>query len=465
MQGPLGGVRDHPGRLAYPRGIAVGALGQIYVANTGNDRVDVYDRGGNLQGFFGASGRAVGQFDAPVGVATDASGIRAVTDSVNGRIQLLAPDGAVIAQWGAPAPGQTLLPKPVAVAFDGGGNAYVLDQRRARILVFNRTTGTLARTIGAQGSGPGGLLTPSALAIDQGGTIWVADTGNQRVARFTLSGAPLPPIVDIGAVRGIAVTPDGSKVYTTDSAARIMAFSPDGSLLDEFGGRGRRSASSTPPPRSRSTPPATWIADRGNNRVQEFGPNGERLLTMGERGIGPGQFVHPTGVSVDCHGILTVTDTDNNRVQQFALAAPSVAPCGALPPVGNPPPPKLPTLPEPVGPQLTVRPLRRAGVITARSLPVRVGCDTGCAVTATATLTPRARPKKGRAVTVALGTVKQTIPAGESAIVRLTLSDARARRLRKALRGRRGLVARVALTATAAAGPPTVVDQRLTVSG
>jgi tripartite motif-containing protein 71 len=68
-------------------------------------------------------------------------------------------------------------------------------------------------------------------------------------------------------------------------------------------------------------------------------------------------------------------------------------------------------------------------------------------------------------VTIALGTVKQTIPAGESAIVRLKLTDAQARRLRKALRGRRGLVARVALTATAAAGPPTVFDQRLAVTG
>jgi len=465
-KGRWGAYGTTPGRLAYPRGIAVGAQGQIYVANTGNDRIDVFDRGGTLQGSFGASGRSVGQFDAPIGVATDASGIRAVTDSVNGRIQLLAPDGSVIAQWGAPAPGPTLLPKPVAVAFDGGGNAYVLDQRRARILVFSRTTGTLARTIGAQGSGPGRLLTPSALAIDQGGTISVADTGNQRVARFTLAGAPLPPIVDTGAVRGIAVTPDGSKVYTTDSAARIMAWSPGGGLLDQFGGRGRTLGKLDAPAQiALDAAGNLWVADRGNNRVQEFGPAGERLLTMGERGIGPGQFVHPTGVSVDCHGILTVTDTDNNRVQQFALAAPAVAPCGALPPVGNPPPPKLPTLPEPVGPQLTVRPLRRTGVITARSLPVRVGCDTGCTLTATATLTPRARPKKGRAVTVALGTVKQTIPAGESAIVRLKLSDARARRLRKALRGRQGLVARVALSATAAAGPPTVVDQRLTVSG
>jgi hypothetical protein len=268
-------------------------------------------------------------------------------------------------------------------------------------------------------------------------------------------------------VRGIAVTPDGGKIYTTDSASKIAVWSPAGELLDEFGGRGRALGKLEAPGQiALDAAGNLWVADRGNNRVQAFGPAGERLLTMGERGIGPGQFVHPTGVSVDCHGVLTVSDTDNNRVQQFTLAAPAVAPCSALPAPANPPAPQLPTLPGPVGPQLTVRPLRLSGLIAARNLPVRVGCDTGCTLTASAALTPRARPPKGRrAVTVALGAVKRTIPAGESAIVRLRLSSAGARRLRRALRGRRGLVARVQLTATAAAGPPTVVDRRLTVSG
>jgi DNA-binding beta-propeller fold protein YncE len=464
-KGRWGSYGTGAGQLAYPRGLAVGAQGQIYVANTGNDRIDVFDRGGTLQRSFGTSGRAVGQFDAPMGVASDSSGMRAVADSVNGRIQLLAPDGSIAAQWGAPAPGPTLLPKPVAVAFDGGGNAYVLDQRRARILVFNRTTGTLARTIGAQGSGPGKMLDPSALAIDQGGVISVADTGNRRIARFTLAGGALPPITDTAAVRGIAVTPDGGRIYTVDSASKITVWGPSGELLDEFGGRGRTLGKLESPGQiALDAGGNLWVADRGNNRVQRFGPAGERLGTMGVRGIGPGQFVHPTGVSIDCHGGLTVTDTDNNRVQQFALAAPAVAPCSALPPLGNPPAPKLPTLPAPVGPQLTVRPLRTVGVVVSRNLPVRVGCDTGCTLTATATLTPRARPPKGRkAVTVALKAAKRTIPAGESAIVRLTLSNSGAKRLRRALRGRRGLLARVQLTATAAAGPPTVVDQRLNV--
>jgi hypothetical protein len=68
-------------------------------------------------------------------------------------------------------------------------------------------------------------------------------------------------------------------------------------------------------------------------------------------------------------------------------------------------------------------------------------------------------------VTVALATVKRDIAAGESGVVRLALSDARAKRLRRALGGRRGLVARVQLTATAAAGEPTTIDRTLSVTG
>jgi tripartite motif-containing protein 71 len=265
----------------------------------------------------------------------------------------------------------------------------------------------------------------------------------------------------------VAVTPDGGRIYTTDSASLIRAWSPGGDLLDEFGGRGRGLGKLAAPGQiTLDTGGNLWVADRGNNRVQQFGPAGERLLAIGGRGVGLGQFVHPTGVSVDCRGTLTVTDSDNNRVQQFALVAPAVAPCVALPPLGNPPPPKLPTLPEPVGPQVAVRALRTTGVLTARNLPVRVGCDTACTLRATATLTPRARPRRGRrAVTVTLAQVTRDIAAGESGVIRLTVSRAQVRRLRRALRGRRGLVVRVQLTAAAAAGEPTTVERTLNVTG
>ena len=96
---------------------------------------------------------------------------------------------------------------------------------------------------------------------------------------------------------------------------------------------------------------------------------------------------------------------------------------------------------------------------------MRVGCDTACTVTATATLTPAAAPpRKGRRVTVALATVKLTIPAGESEIVRLTLSKANARRLGKALRGRRGLEVNVQIAAQATTGEPAQVTKRVSAT-
>jgi DNA-binding beta-propeller fold protein YncE len=455
-----------PGRLAYPRGIATDAQGNVYVTNTGNDRIDVFDRTGTLLRSFGTSGRAAGQFNAPLGVAADAAGVRAVADSVNGRLQLLNGDGTIASVWGSPNPGPTILPRPVAVAFDAGGNAYVLDQRRSRIVVFDRATGTPARTIGSEGSGPGQMSAPSALAVDGNGVISVADTGNTRIARFTTGGAYIGSTALDDDPRGIAVTPDGARTYVADRRNRITVFDSGGSRLDQFGGTGSNLGKLNAPGQIALDGAGNlWVADRGNNRVQEFGPAGERLLALGTRGSRAGQFVHPTGVAVDCNGLLTVTDAGNNRVQQFALAAPASTGCAALPPLGTPPAPKVPTLPAPDGPQLSVRVLRSKSLLTARTLPVRIGCDTTCSLTASGVLAPRAKPRRGhKLVSAALKAPATTVPAGQTKVVRLALSRRDAARLARALRGRRGLMATLSLSATAAVGEPTTVTQRLSAT-
>ncbi len=461
-----GSYGTRPGELAYPRAIAVDGAGTLYVTNTGNDRIDVFDRSGGLLRSFGISGRSNGQFNTPLGVGADGSGIRAVTDSVNGRVQLLNPDGSIATVWGSVAPGPTILRNPVAVAFDVAGNGYVLDKRRARILVFSRTTGLLVRTIGSQGSGPGKLLDPSALAITPGGTISVADTGNERVARFTIAGEYLGARTDVGPVVGIAVTPDGSRTYINDKRY-IRVLDANGEAITEFGGLGNKLGKLAAPAQIALDGAGNlWVADRGNNRVQQFGPDGERLLTLGTRGIGLGEFINPTGVSVDCRGTLTVTDTNNNRVQQFALAAPPAVACAALGPLGNPPAPRLPTLPLPLGPQVSVRVLRSNGLFASRVLPLRVGCDTVCTLTATGTVTERDKPRKRkRAVSVTLRPVETKVPAGETKVVRLTLSRAQVARLRKAMKRRRGLVVTLQVVATAAAGEPTAISRRLPAGG
>jgi hypothetical protein len=200
--------------------------------------------------------------------------------------------------------------------------------------------------------------------------------------------------------------------------------------------------------------------------VQRFGPDGQRLGTFGERGAGPGQFINPTGVSINCNGVLTVTDTKNNRVQQFALAAPAVAPCSTLGPLGNPPAPKLPTLPTPLGPQLSVRALRTSRLFDYRQLPLRVGCDTVCTLTATGTLTDRTKPRKRkRALSVSLRTTTIKLPAGDTKVIRLAASARSVARLRRAMKRRRGLAVTLQLVAAAEVGEPTVVSKRLTATG
>jgi hypothetical protein len=168
------------------------------------------------------------------------------------------------------------------------------------------------------------------------------------------------------------------------------------------------------------------------------------------------------GIAVDCHGLITVADTDNNRVQQFQGAAPGA--CAALPAVQSPPDPVLPTQPKPVPPELSVKPARTRGILGARELPLRVRCDVPCKVSISGRVLDRKTPKKGKRPSATVHFKAQSLPAGKLTTVRPTLSASDVRRLRKALKGRRGLVADLRVTASSADSAPTAVTTRYQVT-
>lgn len=454
-RGRWGSYGSKLGQLQYPRGLSVDSAGNTYVADPGGNRIDVFDVGGEPKGWFGSSGRVTGQFIRPLGVAADASGARAVADSVNGRVQLLRPDGGVIAAFGAPAPGPTLLPDPVSVAFDASALLYVLDQQRSRVLVFDRG-GTIIRTIGSRGTKPGQLLSPSAVAVSPQGIVYVADTGNGRIVRFRTSGAHLGSIGRLRNVRGVAVSADGSRVYASDAGTnRISVMTASGGDLAEIGVGDLRSPAEV----TLDGAGNVWVADRGNDRVVAYSPDGQRLGGFGTRGTGPGQFIEPTGISVDCNGLVTVAEADNNRIQQFQL--PPTAACAALPAITPPPNPILATQPDPVPPEVYLQPTRTSGILGIRQFPLRVRCDVRCKVTAVVTLSPRGKSKPA----VKLSFTPQTLPAGSTATVRPRLSVAQVRTLARALKGKRALTANVQVTATTTDTPPRVVTRRVNVTG
>ena len=323
------------------------------------------------------------------------------------------------------------------------------------MLVFNRA-GKIVRTIGSRGSGPGQLLAPEALAVS-GSTVYIADTGNGRIVRYSTSGTHIGSIGRFRSIRGIAVR-------RQPRLRGRRGDEPHQRADDKWGGRQRdRASASCKSPQGIVVDGAgdLWVADRGNDRVVEFAPDGTLLGAFGEKGTGSGQFLEPTGIAVDCHGLVTVSEAENNRLQQFQVP-PTGAGCAALPAITPPPNPILATQPDPLPPQVAVTPTRTNGIFAIRQFPLKINCDSPCKVSIVVKLTPKAGKKKP---SVALSFSPQSLPAGKTITVRPRLSVAALHKLTKAMKGKRALVADVQVTAEAAHSAPAVVTRRLNVTG
>ena len=173
-----------------PRGIALDSQGRVFVADTGNKRIAVFDEDGNYLTEFGTAGFDPGQFDEPVGVAVAGDGTVYVTDTWNQRVQSFVPneDGTLyfpLQQWDVNAWfGQSLENKPfIAVSQDK--HVFVTDPEGFRVIEFTEN-GEFVRTWGDFGVGADEIGLAAGVAVDSEGFVWVTDAGNNRILRYTL---------------------------------------------------------------------------------------------------------------------------------------------------------------------------------------------------------------------------------------------------------------------------------------
>jgi uncharacterized protein (TIGR03663 family) len=259
------------GQFAEPRGLAADARGNLYVADTKNSRIQVFDGTGQFVREFGSKGPGDGQFNEPCGVAVDPQGEIWVADTWNQRIAHFAPDGKFAGSF-VDAEKPFFGPRSVIASRNF---LYVADTGNKRIVRFDKQGNKLSEW-GGNGIGPGQFVEPVGLAADAAGNIYVADTGNHRVQVFDPEGKfmrqfPVSGWKDFYTEPYIAVGPSDTLFVTDSVAARIAQYDASGALK------------------------RAWKAEK--------------------------DFKQPTGITLDSFGRLTVSDRGTHRLFVWSLDA------------------------------------------------------------------------------------------------------------------------------------------------
>jgi uncharacterized protein (TIGR03663 family) len=258
-----------PGQLAEPRGLATDARGNLYVADTKNSRVQVFDGNGQFVRQFGTKGAENGQLNEPCGLTVDSRGEVWVADTWNHRIVHFSSDGKFIGSFLDTEKG-FFGPRAVAAIKD---ELYVADTGNKRIVRFDREGNKLSEW-GGNGIGPGQFVEPVGLAVDAAGNLYVADTGNHRVQVFDGQGKfvrqfPVVGWKDFYTEPHLAIGPSDT-IFVTDSVAgRIAQYDSAGAL--------KRS----------------WKPEKDSKQ--------------------------PTGIALDSFGRLTVSDRGSNHLFSWSL--------------------------------------------------------------------------------------------------------------------------------------------------
>jgi YD repeat-containing protein len=336
--GTFGGDASGAGHLSTPGGVAIDSEGNVWVADTGHDRIQEFNSKGEFVNQFGTTGKGIGFFREPRGIATDSEGNVWVADTGNWRVQEFDPKGKPIRHFGSPGTGNSQFTSLQGIAIDPEGHVWTVDAvpgGTPRVREFS-AEGTYLTKFGVKGTENGQLIEPKGLAVDSKGNVWVADTANNRIEEFNAKGEFIRKSGSAGTGNGQLKSPSGltadseGNVWVADTANnRVQEFSATGTYLSQFGTAGNNSGQFSEP-RSVATDSKgnVWVADTNNNRVQESTAS-EFVRKFGGEGSEAGQLSTPNGVATDAKGNVWVADTGHNRIQEFDPSGKALAQFGA----------------------------------------------------------------------------------------------------------------------------------------
>jgi YD repeat-containing protein len=193
--------------------------------------------------------------------------------------------------------------------------------------------------IGAEGIGNGQFKEPQALAVSNStGAAWVLDSGNNRIEKFSSEGIFQASYGSVGAghgqfsdPQGIAINQKTGNVYVADDTNnRVEELNGEGKYVGEWCAKSVEENGVTVEACNKPTGIAidasghVWVANHGDDHIDEFTETGQFIQQFGSAGTGNGQFEGPQQMAFS-QGILYVVDQGNKRVQEFSTTAESKA--------------------------------------------------------------------------------------------------------------------------------------------
>jgi sugar lactone lactonase YvrE len=281
--------------FAFLRGVAMDTLGNIYVADSGNQTLRKVTPDGLVSTLAGSPGQsgsrdgigAAARFASPFGVTVDKAGTVYLADYYNHTIRKVTSDGSVTTLAGSEGQegssdglgGAARFRYPSGVAVDRAGNIYVADFNQViRKITSDGTVTTWVGTVGQWGTvdgiGPAARFEePHAVAVDEDGNIYVAQPNALR--KITPEAVVTTLASEDFSPHGLTVDRDGN-IYIADAYHVIRKVTADGKV--------------------------TSIA-------------GKTGVIGGADGIGSAaQFSYPIGIAMSVDGVLFIADQFNNRI-------------------------------------------------------------------------------------------------------------------------------------------------------
>lgn len=268
---------------------------------------------------FGKGGFGHGDFNQNRGLAFDARGRLFVADTENGRVHIFDTHGNPVGHI-KPQPSTECFRFPKSVAISPQGIVYISDDLDHRVYKFDLSGKPLGvwrrgRSADEQPAVPGRIL------ITPEGSLYVSEPNNHRVVVFDASERQTGLVSSgLAAPSGLAMDAQG-RLHVIDSTnAVVNAYDKTGKFLFGFGQKGTGPGQfSVPRDVAIDREGYIFVADTLNHRIQIFDAQGHHVLSLGHKGTKNGEFNSPEGLAIGPDERLYVADRGNGRVQAFTI--------------------------------------------------------------------------------------------------------------------------------------------------